>query len=94
MVKAGLSVDSIISQLKPYLEPGDLIIDGGNSFFQDTERRSQEMESEGFQYLGIGISGGEEGAFWGPSMTQYDARWKERSLRHSRTNFEGYCCKG
>lgn len=68
MVKAGPPVDEVISELKPHLDPGDLIIDGGNSFFMDTERRSQELESEGFQYLGIGISGGEEGALWGPSI--------------------------
>jgi len=68
MVKAGPAVDDILSQLRPYLQPGDLLIDGGNSFFQDTERRSKALESEGFQYLGMGISGGEEGALWGPSM--------------------------
>ena len=68
MVKAGPAVDDILSQLRPYLQPGDLLIDGGNSYFQDTERRSRALESEGFQYLGIGISGGDEGALWGPSM--------------------------
>lgn len=68
MVKAGRAVDAVISELKPLLEPGDLIIDGGNSFFQDTERRSAELEAEGLRYLGMGVSGGEEGALWGPSM--------------------------
>jgi len=68
MVKAGPAVDTVISQLKPLLEPGDLIIDGGNSFFQDTERRSKEVESERLHYIGIGVSGGEEGALWGPSI--------------------------
>ena len=68
MVKAGSAVDDILSQLRPYLQPGDLLIDGGNSFFLDTERRSKALESDGFQYLGVGISGGEEGALWGPSM--------------------------
>jgi 6-phosphogluconate dehydrogenase len=68
MVKAGSPVDDVIAQLKTYLEPGDLIIDGGNSFFQDTERRSRELEPGGFLYIGTGISGGEEGALWGPSI--------------------------
>lgn len=76
MVKAGAAVDSVINQLTPFLEPDDLIIDGGNSFFRDTERRSQELEKAGFRYLGVGISGGEEGALWGPSIMpggQYEA---------------------
>jgi len=68
MVQAGGAVDAVISQLKPFLDPGDLIIDGGNSFFPDTERRAKESEAEGFQYLGLGVSGGEEGALWGPSL--------------------------
>jgi len=68
MVKAGQPVDEMISQLMPLLERGDLIIDGGNSFFQDTERRSKEVESKGYLYIGTGISGGEEGALKGPSM--------------------------
>ncbi len=68
MVKAGPPVDEMISQLTPLLEPGDLIIDGGNSFFQDTERRSKEVESKGYLYIGTGISGGEEGALKGPSI--------------------------
>ncbi len=68
MVKAGGAVDAVISQLKPLLDPGDLIIDGGNSFYPDTERRAKELEAEGFQYLGLGVSGGEEGALWGPSL--------------------------
>jgi len=68
MVKAGPPVDEMISQLKPLLEEGDLIIDGGNSYFLDTERRSKEVESKGFRYIGTGISGGEEGALWGPSI--------------------------
>jgi 6-phosphogluconate dehydrogenase len=68
MVKAGQPVDEMISQLMPLLERGDLMIDGGNSFFQDTERRSKELESEGYLYIGTGISGGEEGALKGPSM--------------------------
>ena len=68
MVKSGAPVDAVIEQLKPYLDPGDLLIDGGNSFFKDTERRTQALEALGFSYLGVGISGGEEGALWGPSI--------------------------
>ena len=68
MVKAGAPVDDMIDQLKPYLEPGDLIIDGGNSFFQDTERRAEGLEAMGLLYIGTGVSGGEYGALWGPSI--------------------------
>ena len=68
MVKAGKAVDDVISELKPHLEPGDIIIDGGNSHFLDTERRSEQLESEGFLYIGTGVSGGDEGALWGPSL--------------------------
>ncbi len=68
MVKAGPPVDQVIQQLVPLLEPGDLIIDGGNSYFMDTERRSKELEAKGLLFLGTGVSGGEEGALWGPSI--------------------------
>ncbi|PWH13608.1 MAG: phosphogluconate dehydrogenase (NADP(+)-dependent, decarboxylating) [Anaerolineae bacterium] len=68
MVKAGNAVDQVIAELLPYLEPGDILIDGGNSFFKDTERRAQEVEAKGLLYLGMGISGGEEGALKGPSL--------------------------
>ncbi len=68
MVQAGPAVDDVIGQLRPYLEPGDLVIDGGNSFFGDTERRATDLESAGFLYIGAGVSGGEEGALHGPSI--------------------------
>jgi len=68
MVKSGAPVDVVIEQLKPHLDLGDLIIDGGNSYFKDTERRTEELEALGLGYLGVGISGGEEGALWGPSI--------------------------
>ena len=68
MVPAGAAVDSAIAHLKPHLEPGDILIDGGNSFFLDTERRSQMLVAEGFNFIGAGISGGEQGALWGPSL--------------------------
>ncbi len=68
MVKAGRAVDSVIADLKPFLEQGDILIDGGNSFFEDTARRDEALDEEGFLYLGVGVSGGEEGALWGPSI--------------------------
>ncbi len=68
MVPAGPAVDSAIQHLKPHLEPGDILIDGGNSFFLDTERRNRELEAEGFNFVGTGVSGGEEGALWGPAI--------------------------
>ncbi|MCC7448971.1 MAG: decarboxylating NADP(+)-dependent phosphogluconate dehydrogenase [Anaerolineae bacterium] len=68
MVKAGPPVDAVIEQLLPYLEPGDLVIDGGNSFFMDSERREKELSAKGIGFLGLGVSGGEEGALWGPSL--------------------------
>jgi 6-phosphogluconate dehydrogenase len=68
MVKAGPAVDAVIKELTPYLEPGDIIIDGGNTFYADTERRTKEVEAAGFLYSGTGVSGGEEGALKGPSM--------------------------
>ena len=68
LVKAGKPVDDVIEQLKPFLSPGDIIIDGGNSFFQDTRRREKEMKAEGFNFIGSGVSGGESGALWGPSL--------------------------
>jgi 6-phosphogluconate dehydrogenase len=68
MVKAGKPVDDFIESLLPHLEPGDLIIDGGNSHFPDTIRRTKELESKGLLFVGTGVSGGEEGARFGPSM--------------------------
>ncbi|MEG2007816.1 MAG: decarboxylating NADP(+)-dependent phosphogluconate dehydrogenase [Oscillospiraceae bacterium] len=68
MVKAGAPVDECIEQLLAVLEPGDIIIDGGNSHFPDTERRMALVESRGMLYVGTGVSGGEEGALKGPSM--------------------------
>ena len=68
MVKAGKAVDDFIEPLLPHLEPGDLIIDGGNSHFPDTIRRTKYLESKGMLYVGTGVSGGEEGARFGPSM--------------------------
>ncbi|WP_426762946.1 NADP-dependent phosphogluconate dehydrogenase [Hafnia paralvei] len=68
MVKAGEATDKTIDSLKPYLEKGDILIDGGNTFFQDTIRRNRELSAEGFNFIGTGVSGGEEGALKGPSI--------------------------
>ncbi|HEG43279.1 MAG TPA: decarboxylating NADP(+)-dependent phosphogluconate dehydrogenase, partial [Phycisphaerales bacterium] len=68
MVKAGGAVDAVIDQVLPYLEDGDIIIDGGNSHFPDTIRRTEYVESKGKLYIGTGVSGGEEGALKGPSI--------------------------
>ena len=68
LVPAGQIVDSVISEILPYLEPGDIVIDGGNSHYVDTDRRISELESHQIQFVGMGISGGAEGARKGPSM--------------------------
>ncbi|GIX00321.1 MAG: 6-phosphogluconate dehydrogenase, decarboxylating [Pirellulaceae bacterium] len=68
MVKAGPAVDALIDQLLPHMEPGDVIIDGGNEHYANTERRTQYVESKGLLYVGCGVSGGEEGALKGPSL--------------------------
>jgi len=68
MVKAGKPVDAVIDQLKPLLEEGDTIIDGGNSLYEDTERRTQDLEAKKLGFVGMGVSGGEEGALNGPSL--------------------------
>src|SRR5437867_10748386 len=67
MVKAGAPVDAVINQLAPLLEKGDIIIDGGNSLFTDTQRREKELAARGSHFVGMGVSGGEEGALKGRS---------------------------
>ncbi len=68
MVKAGKATDAVINEIKPLLEPGDILIDGGNSLFTDTERREADLKSSGIRFFGMGVSGGEEGALWGPAI--------------------------
>jgi len=68
LVKAGDPVDWTIAQIKPYLQQGDIVIDGGNSYFADTERREKALKAEGLNFIGSGVSGGEKGALWGPSL--------------------------
>jgi 6-phosphogluconate dehydrogenase len=68
MVKAGPAVDGVIADLAPHLDRGDVVLDGGNSFFEDTRRREAALRERGLRFLGAGISGGEEGALHGPSI--------------------------
>ena len=90
MVKAGAAVDSLIDQLIPHLEEGDILIDGGNSHFPDTIRRTAYVESKGLLYVGCGVSGGEEGALNGPSMMPggSPAAWE-----FVKPIFQGICAK-
>jgi len=90
LVKAGPAVDDLIQQLVPHLEPGDIIIDGGNSLAQDTARRVREVEAKGLLYVGTGVSGGEEGARRGPSIMPggSPAAWP-----HLRPIFQGVAAK-
>jgi 6-phosphogluconate dehydrogenase len=78
MVKAGAPVDATIAQLVPLLEPGDIIIDGGNSHYADTTRRTKDLEAKGLLFIGTGVSGGEEGALHGPSIMPggHPAAWQ------------------
>lgn len=78
MVKAGDAVDTVISQLLPYLEKGDIVVDAGNSYFKDTIRRTDALKGRGIHFVGTGISGGEEGALKGPSIMVgcSDEAWK------------------
>ena len=90
MVKAGAAVDALIDTLIPLLEEGDILIDGGNSHFPDTIRRTQYVESKGLLYVGTGVSGGEEGALKGPSMMPggSPAAWP-----HVKDVFQAICAK-
>ncbi len=90
MVKAGKPVDDFIEMLIPHLSEGDIIIDGGNSHFPDTIRRTQYVESKGLLYIGTGVSGGEEGALNGPSMMPggSPAAWE-----HVKPIFQSICAK-
>lgn len=71
LVKAGKAVDDFIEALVPFLEKGDIVIDGGNSHFPDSNRRMDELEAKGLLFVGSGVSGGEEGARHGPSLSAF-----------------------
>ncbi len=90
MVKAGQAVDDFIEQLIPLLDPGDIIIDGGNSHFPDTTRRTKYVESKGLLYIGTGVSGGEEGALKGPSMMPGGS---PQAWEHVKEIFQSICAK-
>ena len=90
MVKAGKPVDDLIEQLLPHLEKGDILIDGGNSFFQDTIRRTKYLAEKGFCFVGTGVSGGEEGALLGPSMMPGGA---PEAWEHVKPIFQAICAK-
>lgn len=97
MVKSGPAVDAFIEQFKPYLSPGDVLIDGGNSFFGDTARRVKELEKDGILYIGTGISGGEEGALKGPCIMPGGQEAAYRLVEPILTKIaaqveEGPCC--
>ena len=81
MVKAGAPVDWTVDQFKPYLEKGDILIDGGNSWFEDTRRREAALAEQGFLFIGSGVSGGEEGALNGPSLMPGGTREAYQEIR-------------
>src|SRR5205085_7766880 len=81
LVKAGDPVDWTVNQIKPYLDKGDIIIDGGNSYFMDTERREKQLKEEGIYFIGSGVSGGEKGALWGPSLMPSGDRQAYEQIR-------------
>lgn len=97
MVPAGAPVDAVINDLKPHLAKNDVLIDGGNSFFKDTERRSRDLEKVGIRYIGTGISGGEEGALHGPCIMPGGQQSAYRLVRPILTKISAHvgtkpCC--
>src|SRR6188474_311371 len=81
MVKAGDATDATIKSIQPFLQPGDILIDGGNALYTDTERREKELAPTGIKFFGMGVSGGEEGALWGPSLMPGGDRESYEHLR-------------
>ena len=90
MIKAGAPVDMTIERIKPLLEEGDILIDGGNSYFKDTQRREEALRKEGLRFVGSGVSGGEEGARHGPSLMPGGA---PEAYEHIRPIFEAIAAK-
>ena len=86
MVKAGPAVDAVIEELAPLLDEGDTIVDGGNSHFRDTQRRDKAMAERGLRFLGVGVSGGEEGALNGPSIMPGGSRESYDDVEHIFTS--------
>src|SRR6266508_3603958 len=85
MVKAGPPVDAVIDEIAPHLDAGDVLIDGGNSFFEDTRRRERTLLERGLEFIGTGISGGEEGALHGPSIMPGGSREAYATVEHQIT---------
>jgi 6-phosphogluconate dehydrogenase len=85
MVKAGAPVDAVIDEIAPHLDAGDVLIDGGNSFFEDTRRRERTLREGGLEFIGTGISGGEEGALHGPSIMPGGSREAYAAVEHVLT---------
>src|SRR5579863_2697756 len=97
MVPAGAPVDSVLRDLKPYLDKEDIVIDGGNSYYKDTERRARELDAAGLRFFGMGVSGGEEGALHGPSLMPGGHEESYRHLEPLLTKMaaqtaDGACC--
>ncbi|MFN3763442.1 MAG: NAD(P)-binding domain-containing protein, partial [Anaerolineae bacterium] len=97
MVRAGAAVDEVLEQLAPLLEPGDIVMDGGNSHYADTERRMQALAARGLSFLGVGISGGTAGALMGPSLMpggppEAYAAVEDMLLRIAAISDAGPCC--
>ena len=97
MVPAGKAVDAVVQDLKPHLTRDDIVIDGGNSYFKDTERRAKELEAAGLRFFGMGVSGGEEGALHGPSLMPGGHEESYRHLEAVLTKMaaqtsDGPCC--
>ena len=90
MIKAGDPVDQMLQKLAPLLSPGDIVIDGGNSFFKDTQRREAEWRSKGLNFFGMGVSGGEEGARYGPSLMPGGSRG---AYEHVKDTLEAIAAK-
>jgi 6-phosphogluconate dehydrogenase len=82
MIAAGNAVDTVLDQLAPWLENGDIVIDGGNSWYQDTRRRENECAAHGISFVGVGVSGGEDGARHGPSLMPGGGKKAYRALAH------------
>ena len=90
MIKAGEPVDEMLGKLAPLLDPGDIVIDGGNSFFKDTQRRENDMRGKRLNFFGMGVSGGEEGARHGPSLMPGGSR---EAYEHVRPVLEAIAAK-
>ena len=97
MVPAGKPVDAVLEELKPHLSKDDIVVDGGNSHYKDTERRAKELETAGLRFFGMGVSGGEEGALRGPCLMPGGHEESYRRLeplltRMAAQTSEGACC--